>query len=107
MAGKQKGQEDEGTPIFHSDSVEMRGNLPVELYQEVLICGAALGMKKSDILGYALQRLVSDAGIQELKANFIKRKAEEYGIAEHEVYARVLQVYDTASRKRRANLESD
>jgi hypothetical protein len=92
--------------IFQHDKVDMRAGVPRELYQEALLCGAAMGLNKSDIIVYALQAFVNDPGTQSLKANFLHRKAKQLDISEADVCDRVIDAYDDMSRRRRSNLPS-
>jgi prophage antirepressor-like protein len=90
--------------IVQSDKVEMRAKVPRELYQEALYCGAAMGLNKTDIVVYALQKLVDDLGTQTLKQDFVRRKAAEHGISEQQIYGAVMDAYEDMAQRRRSNL---
>lgn len=92
--------------VFRHDKEDMRAGVPRELYQEALLCGAALGLNKSDIVLFALQKLVSDRDIQQLKSNFIQRKAERWEVSEAEISDRVIEAYDSMARRKRERLPS-
>ncbi|MEM9948759.1 MAG: hypothetical protein AAF810_22225 [Cyanobacteria bacterium P01_D01_bin.36] len=92
--------------IFQHEKVDMRAGVPRELYQEALLCGAAMGLNKSDIVVLALQKFVGDSGIQGMKANFLQRKAQQLDTTEVEISEKVIEAYDDIARRKRGRLPS-
>ena len=87
-----------GEEIFRTDSVDLRSKIPRELHREFLLILAALGLGKSEGVEYAIQRLVSDPGLQLLKENFIRRKMEQYQSSYFDVYSKVLGAFKARGR---------
>ena len=95
-----------GDTIVHFDSVEVRGMVPQGLWREAMLCGAANGLNKAEILRAALMAYVSDPGTQAIKQGFLARQAEQYDVSEYDICAKILGAYKDVARRKRANLPS-
>lgn len=96
-----------GEAIVRFDGVEVRAQVPLGLLREAIMCCAALGFGKAEIIRAALSRLVMDPGVQQLKESYLRRNAFQYGVSEHEVYSKVLQAYKDTARRKRLNIQPE
>lgn len=88
-----------------TEKKQIRGAIPYELYQQIMVAGGILGFSKADILQSALlDWLRSNAPIT---GEAIARKAQSLGITEQEVISEIYEQYEQVSRNRRARLQSN
>lgn len=93
-----------GEEVVRFDSVELRGQIPRELYRRFLEVAGAQGLSKGQGLLIAIARWVSDSGNQALLDHFLTLQSEKYGKSRVEIRSKVFGMYKKTARARRRNL---
>lgn len=94
-----------GDEIVRFDSVELRGQIPRELYRRFLEVAGAQGMTKGQAILTAIASWVSQPGNQALLDHFLSLQSEKYGKSRVEIRSKIFGMYKKTARARRKNLQ--
>jgi len=101
-----RGQID-GEEVVRFDSVELRGQIPREMYRRFLEIAGAQGMTKGQALLTAIASWVSQPGNQAMLNHFLSLQSEKYNQSRVEVRAKIFGAYKKTARLRRKNLQKE
>lgn len=93
-----------GEEVIRFDSVELRGQIPREMYRRFLEIAGAQGMTKGQALLTAIASWVSQPGNQALLDHFLSLQSEKHGKSRVEIRSKIFGAYKKTARLRRRNL---
>jgi hypothetical protein len=97
----------DGEDVIRFDSVELRGQIPRELYRRFLEVAGVQGMSKGQGLVSAIACWVSQPGNQAMVDNFLALQSERYNLPRVRVRAKMFGAYKKVARLRSKNLQKD
>jgi hypothetical protein len=91
-------------PAVRVNSIEVRGDIPAEAYEMLLIIWGAKGLEKGGGVKDMVMQYITDLGNLQLAQRKEQMKAEVFGVSPRDVRSKVKGFYKARGRERRARL---